>query len=506
MKNYITLLIFLMTVISVSGQNIDDSFSYKKMQKDLSLFKEIRARANSGLYKYRSKKQIDSIYKWAENKIKTAATHRDFYNIICKLTDYEGSLHNDTSLPKKTQEKLEKENYGYFPLPIKWIQGKWVINYKNKEIPLGSEITAINDIPISKIIKNLYKYYTTDGLNITGKRTGIRKHFSKYYRLHYGQVNTFNIVYKDKNTALSKTISIEGISYNSYYKRFTNRHSKPYDNLYYLDLDTSQKYHYKDLDTQTGLLTINTFSMGNETTEEHKAYKEFLDSVFTKIKMTGIENLIIDVRQNSGGSDPNDVITYSYVAARNFQESRQAWIAFNKIPLIRHLDINVPKTLRPFGVGRFNRHFQQRFPVEKNGNFYLSKESSEMKKKMPHKNAFKGTIYLLVSPEVASAGSLFAAMVASNANSIVIGEETMGGYYGHNGHTSLSYVLPKSGIITDFSIDNIEQDVSQRENQLDKRGIIPDYIVPQNFKDFIKNIDTQMRFTLDLIQENQTNH
>ena len=108
---------------------------------------------------------------------------------------------------------------------------------------------------------------------------------------------------------------------------------------------------------------------------------------------------------------------------------------------------------------------------------------------------------MLTSPRIASAGSLFAAMLAGNENTTTIGEETMGGYYGHNGHTPLEYKLPKSNIIIQFSVVNLEQDVPKKENQKYDRGIIPDYEITQTFNDFLNNIDTQMNFTLELIKK-----
>lgn len=91
-------------------------------------------------------------------------------------------------------------------------------------------------------------------------------------------------------------------------------------------------------------------------------------------------------------------------------------------------------------------------------------------------------------------------MVAGNENTITIGEETIGGYYGHNGHTPMEYKLPKSKIVTRFSIVNLEQDVPQKSNQIYNRGLLPDLEVTQSFEDFIKNIDTQMNYTLELLK------
>ncbi|OZV68192.1 peptidase [Winogradskyella aurantia] len=500
-----TIFTFLFSILTIGGfaQSIDDPFSQKKMKKDFKIFKEIRIQANSGLYKYRTKEQIDSTYHWADQQIEKSSTYLDFYNIICQLTDYEGSLHNNTSLPKKYAKRLREENEGYFPYPIKWIDGKWLINYENGEVPLGTEIISINGIPISEVIENLYKYYTTDGRNITGKRIGIRTHFAKYFRFHYGQQQNFNVVFKRASSNETETKSLQSVSYKAYYQHFHSRYSKPYDHDYYKDLNENQKYRYKQIDASTGVLTINTFAMGSETTQEHKNYLAFLDSTFADIKAQKLKNLVVDVRQCGGGTDPNDVVTYSYLTQRKFQESKQVWISFNKIPLLKHFDSSVPKFLRPLGVGKFNRDFQNRFPKEKDGKYYISDEENEMKIREPNENAFTGNIYLLISPAVASAGSLFAAMVAGNKNTTVIGEETMGGYYGHNGHISFGYVLPKSKIITDFSIDNIEQDVPEKDNQSYDRGIIPDLEVSQTYQDFLAHRDTQMAFTLQLIETNE---
>lgn len=500
-----TLIIFLYFISSIGifAQSIDDPFSQERMKKDFEVFKQIRLKANSGLYKYRTKEQIDSIYNWADQQIEKSSTYIDFYNIICLLTDYEGSLHNSTSLPKKYSDRLREEDDGYFPYPINWIDGKWLINYENGEIPLGSEIISINGIPIMEVSENLYKYYTTDGQNITGKRIGIRTHFAKYFRFHYGQKESFNVVFKRgyPNEIVSKTL--QSVGYKDYYKNFNSRHSKPYDQVYYADLKENQKYKYKQIDTKTGILTIYTFAMGNETTQEHKAYLTFLDSTFAEIKAEKLMNLIVDIRYCGGGTDPNDVVTYSYLTQRKFQESKQVWISFNKVPLLKYFDISVPKFLRLLGVGKYNRDFQKRFPNEKDGKYYISIKENEMKIREPNKNAFTGNIYLLVSPAVASAGSLFAAMVAGNENTTVIGEETMGGYYGHNGHTPFGYVLPKSKIITDFSIDNIEQDVPKKANQFYNRGIIPDLEVSQTYQDFLVHKDIQMEYTLEIIKKNE---
>lgn len=501
MKNTIYLFTFFILFSNFAfSQSIDDVFSQKNMRKDLAIFKEIRVKANSGLYKYRTKAQIDSIYNWADKEINTSSSYREFYNIICQLTNFEGSVHNETFLPNKIMQNLRKENSGYFPFPIKWIDGKWSINFEDGAIPLGSELISIDDVPIEEIISNFNKYYTTDGDNLTGKRIGIRTNFAKYYRLHYGLKNQFTVKYKGRKPNSLETEVIESVSYSTYYTNFHKRYSAKFDNIYYADLPDDKKYNFKKTNGSTAVLTIYTFDMGDENSKEHHTYVAFLDSIFTTIKKEDVKNLIVDVRQNGGGTDPNDLVTYSYLTQRNFQENTKAWISFKKTPLLKYYDSKIPRFLRPLFVGKFNEEFQEIFAKEIDDKFYQDENSDDHKVRTPNKNAYTGKIYLLTSPAIASAGSLFASMLAGNTNTITVGEETMGGYYGHNGHTPMEYKLPNSKIVTQFSVVNLDQDVLKKENQIFGRGIIPDYEVSQTYEDYLKQEDTQMEFVLEFIK------
>ena len=168
-----------------------------------------------------------------------------------------------------------------------------------------------------------------------------------------------------------------------------------------------------------------------------------MDSVFIKVKESNIKNLIVDIRRNGGGTDPNDLVIYEYLTDRNFSENKTAWVSFQKIPFLRYIETKVPSFLRPLGVIKYNKYFKQEFPIDKDGKFYQGPLSEDHTIRKPNKNAFTANIYLLISPEVASAGSNFGSLVASNKNTVIIGEESAGGFYGHNGHTSISYIFTK---------------------------------------------------------------
>lgn len=475
-----------------------EKLSAEKLKQDLTVFREIREKANSGLYKYRTKQQIDSIYTWAFSTVKQPQTLVDFYKIILKITDFEGSVHNNTSLP----DAFKKRTLGkvFFPFPVKLINSKIVINLKNAEIPLGSEILSINGIKSDKILLDLSKYYTTDGFNKSGKSIGINSSFSRYLEMEYGSKETYFVEYSLPNENQKQSKSIAGVSAEERKENFKNRHSFPSDSLQYGK--SKNKYSFKTISPNTALLAVHSFNIGgNAKAKEHQVYKKYLDSCFQMLSAhPEIKNLIVDIRNNGGGTDPNDLLTFSYLTQKTFRENSDAYINFQKIPFLEYFVYEETDPAKKLEEKKdFEDELKEEYPTLK-GRIY-SQDQKFNPVLQPDKNNFKGQIYLLISPRVASAGSLFAALVAGNTNAITIGEETMGGYYGHNGHTPIEYELPNTKIKTQFSIVNLEQDVPKKANQIFGRGIIPDHEILQTFDDFMKNRDTQLEYTLKQIEQ-----
>lgn len=488
---------FLILPFLLFSQN--EKFPVEKLKQDLTTFRQIREKANSGVYKYRTKKQIDSIYNWAFSQLKNPRELIDFYKIILQITDFEGSAHNNTTLPDAYKNSYTSGKV-FFPLQVKLIDNKMIVNLKNDEIPLGSQIYSINEVAINKIVRSLYKYYTTDGFNTSGKVIGINAVFARYYEMEYGSKDFFLVEYSLPNQTEKLSKNIKGISNDERKENFKKRHSFPSDSLFYSNI--KEKYSFKIFSINTALLTVHTFAIGdNAEDKEHIAYKKHLDSCFQMLSVhPEIKNLIVDIRNNGGGSDPNDLVTFSYLTQKTYRENKSAYINFQKIPFLPYFVYEETETEKKLEEKNdFEAELKEEYPILK-GKIY-PQDPKFNRVLQPDKNTFKGQVYLLISPRVASAGSLFASLVAGKTNAIVIGEETMGGYYGHNGHTPIEYELPNTKIKTQFSIVNLEQDVPKKSNQIFGRGVIPDIEVKQNFDDFMQNKDAQMEYTLKLIEK-----
>lgn len=454
---------------------------------DFDLFKNILEKAHAGLYKYHSKQQMDSLFSHYRGLIGNRTGLIPFYQYLSSILAYTGSLHDDISLPDSTEKKLLASK-GFFPYPVKMVDGKLLINTDSGRIPAGSAIISINDQTTQDILPQLYKYYTTDGFNITGKAQGINSQFPLFYRLEYGQQNQFAVVYKPVDKVDPVTVILQPVAWKDYAALYASRHSA------IPDTTGSRTYSCTIIDSlRTAILTIRSFSLGSGSSARHKAYRDFLRSNFAAFKEKGIENLVVDIRKNGGGSDPNDLLTFSYLARKPFKENEEAFTLFQTVPYKEFC------TDDSTDIADIEENFRDEHNQLRDGRYYQNPDYNRFWQ--PDSLAFSGKIYLLVGPAVASAASLFASMVKSEGSATVVGEETMGGYYGHTGHNSLSYQLPHSGISFSISLVDLKQYVTPKKEIPFGSGILPDIRIGQSLEDFMTNRDTVLNSVLEMIRK-----
>ena len=464
----------------------DKSITKRQLIRDYEIFQSIMERANSGLYKYHTKVEIDSSFLHNKNQINNTTTYREFYILLWETFDYSGSCHNSLNFYSKLADRVEAKPF-FFPLPLKRLDRTLYSNIEYENIPLGSEIISVNGVSAVDFLNKVSKYTSSDGHNLTGKYSFIETDwfpFNTY--IAFGGQSHFIIEYKVSGT-LKKT-TIKSVKYSTCIDLYNERHSKIFERR------NKDNYSFKYLDSlNAGLLTVKTFSLGGPKSKRHAIYKQFLDSIFLELNSNQVPNIIVDIRGNGGGQDPNDLLLYSYLTQRNFRENKTAFTIFNRVPY--------PRYFAPDYFGEkwsLRRELKDEHNHLIDGKYYQDSTYNLVWK--PNKNAYKGRVILLIDPFVASAASLFGCMVKSDTNTIVVGEESCGGYHGHTGHIPVGYKLPHTKISFSFSIVDLEQDVEQLPDEIYGDGIVPDIKVIQTFADFLNQKDTQLDYVLNMLK------
>ncbi|KAA2222660.1 S41 family peptidase [Chryseobacterium sediminis] len=470
---------------------LDGKFSPDQLVEDLHTFRSIREKANSGLYVYRTRKQIDSIYQQAEEEARNSKNIFDFYKVIAKVTGFEGSCHNYTDLPNHASYYLTQKPE-YLPITLKNIDGRLLQDSKDNALPLGAEILSINGVSAKEMISRFSQYYFSDGYSMPYKETtGFERGMLDKFYIEFGTHKNYVISYKWNGTV--KEVSLVGISLENFKKLQDSRFSLTFDKKL-----LSEKYSLNKEGNGIYRLSLRGFDFA--TGKDDPAYKKFsafLDQMMNTLESEKVENLIIDLRGNTGGTGALYEKVFSYLTQRPFRDSHYAYTNFNEVPMEEKLVIT--SLFLSNGVQDkhgLNAYLKQLYPKEVQGKYYWADDKNPSI--LPNNKTFKGQLYLLVDQRVASAASHLASLIKSYTNAIVIGKETVGGYYEHNGHLPLVYQLPNTGIQTGFSIVHVIQDAQNLPDQKRGQGIIPHIPIQQTDQEFLDQTDVYLKKVSEL--------
>ncbi|ROI04998.1 hypothetical protein EGI16_06645 [Chryseobacterium sp. G0240] len=479
------------------SKNVDilkGQFSPDQLVEDLHTFRAIREQVNSGLYVYRSKKQIDSIYQQAETETRNSKTIFDFYKVIARLTGFEGSCHNYTDLPNHASYYLTQKSE-YLPVTLKNIDGRLLQDSKGVAMPLGAEILSINGVPAKEMISRLAQYYFSDGFSMPYRETiGFDRGMLDKFYIEFGTHKNYVISYRWNGKV--DEVSLPGISLENFKKLQESRHSLSFDKKL-----MSEKYSLTKEGEGIYRLSLRgfDFAVGQED-PAYKKFSVFLDQMIDTLEKEKIENLIVDLRGNTGGTGAVYEKVFTYLTQRPFRDSHYAYTKFNEVPMGEKLVIT-PLFLSN-GVqdkNGLNAYLKQLYPKAVQGKYYWADDKNPSI--LPNEKTFKGQLYLLVDQRVASAASHLASLIKSYTNAVVIGKETVGGYYEHNGHLPLVYELPNTGIQTGFSIVHVIQDARNLPDQKKGQGIVPHIEVHQTDQEFLEQTDVYLKKVFEYMKK-----
>jgi C-terminal processing protease CtpA/Prc len=468
-----------LVLISASSQDAQTQpqLSVEALRQDFTIFRQALEEVHPGLYEHTQKPDLDAKFGAVYSALLDPLTDIGFYRrlspIIATIHCYHTGLQLST-LSLKRFDNTQK----ILPLDIRVLGGRPYVfrNFGAANVPLGSEILAINGAPAHEIIARLLTnaVLPTDGLGLPGRYRKLSRplSFSRQLALQITQSKEFSISLKTREVAEVSSVQVAGLTTDQIR-----------DNVQYRSNYTSSRrpLDFRILDSKsTAVLTIASF-------QEESDYESFLAQAFKRLKEAGIQRLIIDLRNNGGGEDEYGAMLVSYLVSQPFAYYRSLQAKNDHFAADRYA---------PDGFDAAG--FAKRLTKGADRMFYVGTEfHSGLRIQQPRGDHFDGTVYVLINGLTGSAAVECSAIIHTLGRGIFVGEETGGGY-GHNSSgDSLDIVLPNSKLRV--SIPVMRYSLAVKPGVFEHHGLIPDYQIQSTIEDLIKGADPEMDFVLHRI-------
>lgn len=464
----------------------DITKSQTRLAEDFSIFRKVLETAHPSLYNYQTEKRANFLFDSVYATIDHSLTLREFHNKLFFLTNKIGCAHTAVMMPYYIIDTLYNRRL-FFPLPLILINNKLLVN-SDHELPHGSELISVNNIPAAGILKELSVYNAVDGFPRRTQQVMAAADFGYQYYLHFGGRDVFAVSYKDSSgkvkSASIAAATLEELQKNKLEAYYLNPEDVPYS----LHIEEGSSY---------AVMRLTTFYF--ESYNKGRDFEDFLKNSFELLrKKPECKNLIIDLRENGGGYLSNCFLFFSYLSKTPFREYKSVSAKVHKLPFPEYL----LGSLSAGEIGDVNSSLKEGFI--RDGAFKYRYSDSLIKIWEPEQNNFTKNIYIITNENVMSAASYFCTLVKNSGSGKIVGTETRGGEHSGSGFKNLEYWLPYSRIRLVFPYAKMIYTNGAPKNG---RGVIPDYNVPGNDSSFKKNKDAQLNFIIDsLINKRPVNH
>lgn len=475
------------TKISPELLKNDVDFAYQKLQK-----------LHPHLYDYIAKKELDFKFDSLKQTINSPLSPNDFY---MKLAPVIGEVRQghlqlrplSKKLERKERKKL-KDQKGLFSRFGYYVDDEKLFIKDNAEklydIKPGSEILEINSVPSKEILDRYLPLITSDGYNTTYHDYALARRWAAQYTIENGIADSALIKIKagddERNIVLKRETKTkkEKKDEKADKKKDEEKRTKDYNPV---TKSFNRSLHFLDKEKKIAYVRIKTFSG----TKSRKFYRE----TFREIKEKNADYLILDVRDNLGGSLAEIHNLYSYLTAEeHFRLINDIEVTQrNSMVYADYFDV-FPNLLKPVAAIFYPFYLiSGSFATKKKDDKFILRGSQLFYPKKPKSNSFKGKIYVLVNGSSFSASSTLSSKLKFEKRAFLVGEETGGANDGTVAGRYSTEKLKNSKLYLPIGLMLIQPNIKFTQT---KKGVVPDKEIIPTLEEILQKKDVQLDWAM----------
>jgi len=439
-----------------------------QLQQDVVLLKKILEANHPSLYWYTPKDTIDAAFAAAINSITDSLTETAFRNKVASVISQIKCGHTSVRFSANYSKVIEQHRYPCFPLSIKtWGDSMVVLGSffpRDSTFKRGTIITAINGRNTQQLMAKMFPLISTDGNSNGFKSQVISSNFPSWYKLAFGvdslyQVDYINPQGEAKTAAVKNFMPIKKVvtvkDSTTQRKETVTATAKPTSKRKQkLAQVLAKRSLIIDTANNTALLHVGTFS---------GRLKPFFRKSLKSLEASRVKNVIIDIRDNTGGRLENSTSLTKYFIDKPFKTGDTIAALTNNVKYKKYIPQSYILWLQ---MHLFSKK-------QEDGRYHKQKEEEKITKPST-KYHFDGNTYVLQGGLSFSAATLFASNLKGQNNVTIVGEESGGGYYGNTAMFLPTIILPNSKLRVVLPLYRLVIDSSRQQNG---RGLLPDILV-----------------------------
>ncbi|MES2276804.1 MAG: S41 family peptidase [Bacteroidota bacterium] len=412
-----------------NAYNPDDKYTVEQLKTDFTYFRAVLEKAHPSLYRYLPKDSADVYFNKVLAQITQPMTELAFWELLQPTLSRLGSGHTSLSLSTAAFNYHNSYAHHYLPFYI-FIRNNRIFirtytTLSNVSFDIGDEVLAIDNKSSAQILQKLRSLIAGDGYTNCFKDSQLEgEYFTRIFSLVYGEQQQYTITFNAAGVIKDKTLNSasvrywaapktaeRGFSVSNGFNAFTNTGPVKPDSFYH-------KLTFPVNLPSTAVLKIIGF--------KYQDYESFHRKVFKQLKKNQTQNLVIDLRDNNGGTDEicRDLLSYLSGNKTQLVSFCEGFVNFDRF-------VSLVSQYSPINLSEIEHSFYQ-----------IKTSVSAMQS--PDANHFKGKLFILTNGGTYSAAALLAVAIKNQVDCTVIGQETGGGLAGTDGMRIPIVELPET--------------------------------------------------------------